>query len=157
MFLQASQVAQLVKHPSATQETPGSFLNQEDSPGEGRGCPLQYSWVSLVAQMVKNPPVIGRPGFNPRVGEIPWRRAWQPAPVFWPGEAPGQRSLAGHSPCGHNELDTTERLTHLFLPVKFVGTTSFLQHCWFVPLGLERTTAPRMLNPLHVVYGPLAL
>ena len=58
MFLQASQVAQLVRHLPATQETLGSFLNREDSPGEGIGCPVQYSWVSLVAQMVKNPPVI---------------------------------------------------------------------------------------------------
>ena len=31
--------------------------------------------------------------FNPRVGKIPWRRAWQPAPVFLTGEFHGQRSL----------------------------------------------------------------
>jgi len=30
-----------------------------------------------------------------------WRRAWQPTPVFWPGESHGQRSLAGDSPWGH--------------------------------------------------------
>ena len=34
---------------------------------------------------------------DPWVGKIPWRRAWQPAPVFLPGESHGQRSLAGHS------------------------------------------------------------
>ena len=39
-----------------------------------------------------------------------WRRKWQPTPVFLPGEAHGQRSLAGYSPCGHEELDMTERL-----------------------------------------------
>ena len=38
----------------------------------------------------------GRPGFDPWVGKIPCRRAWQPTPVFLPGEAPGQRSLAGY-------------------------------------------------------------
>ena len=32
-------------------------------------------------------------GFNPWVGKIPWRKAWQPAPVFLPGEPHGQRSL----------------------------------------------------------------
>ena len=37
-------------------------------------------------------------GFNPWVGKIPWRRAWQPIPVFLPGETHGQRILAGHSP-----------------------------------------------------------
>ena len=44
-----------------------------------------------------------------------WRRAWQPTPVFLPGEFHGQRSLAGYSPRGHKELDTTEwlSLTHV--------------------------------------------
>ena len=42
----------------------------------------------------------------------PWRRAWQPIPVFLPGEFHGQRSLGGYSPWGHKELDTTEELTH---------------------------------------------
>ena len=46
------------------------------SPGEGIGYPLQYSWASLVAQMVKNLLQCGRPEFDPWVGKIPWRRAW---------------------------------------------------------------------------------
>ena len=53
----------------------------------------------------------GRPGFNPWVGKIPWRRAWQPTPVLLPGESHGQRILVGHSPWGHKESDTTERLS----------------------------------------------
>ena len=36
-----------------------------------------------------------RCGFSACVGKIPWRRAWQPTPVFLPGESHGQRSLAG--------------------------------------------------------------
>ena len=54
-----------------------------------------------------------RPGFDPWVGKIPWRRAWQPTPVFLPGESPrrdSQGSLAGCSPWGHKESDTTEQL-----------------------------------------------
>ena len=47
-----------------------------------------------------------RCGFDPLVGKIPWRRVWQPAPVFLPGESHGQRSLEGCSPWGHKELDT---------------------------------------------------
>ena len=50
-------------------------------------------------------------GFNPWVGKFPWRRKWQPTPVFLPGECHGLRSLAGYSPWGHRELDMTERLT----------------------------------------------
>ena len=38
---------------------------------------------------------------------IPWRRKWQPTPVFLPRKSRGQRSLAGHSPWGHKELDRT--------------------------------------------------
>jgi len=50
--------------------------------------------------MVKNSLAMRETWFNPWVGKIPWRRAWQPTPVFLPGEAHGQRSLTGHSPWG---------------------------------------------------------
>ena len=39
-------------------------------------------------------------GFNPWVGKIPWRRKWQPTPVFLPRESHGQRILVGYSPWG---------------------------------------------------------
>ena len=42
-----------------------------------------------------------RHGLNPWVGKISWRRAWQPTPVFLPGESHGPRSLADYSPWGH--------------------------------------------------------
>ena len=60
-----------------------------------------YIRASQVALVVKNPLVDAedmRHGFNPWVGKIPWRRAWQPTPVFSPGESHGQRSPAGYSP-----------------------------------------------------------
>ena len=60
-----------------------------------RGVPL---WTFLVAQVVKN---------LPAMQEIPWRRAWQPTPAFFPGEFHGQRSLAGYSSQGRQELDMT--------------------------------------------------
>ena len=47
-------------------------------------------------------------GFSLWVGKIIQSRKWQSAPVFLPGESYGQRSLAGYSPWGHKELDTTE-------------------------------------------------
>ena len=52
-----------------------------------------------------------RPWFNPWVGKIPWRRKWQPTPVFLPGESHGQRTLAGYSPRGHKVSDMTEWLS----------------------------------------------
>ena len=44
----------------------------------------------------------------PRLGRSPWRRAWQPIPVFLPEKSHGQRSLVGYSPKGHKNSDTTE-------------------------------------------------
>ena len=62
--------------------------------------------------MVRNLPVNAkrskRHRFNPRVGKIPWRKAWQPIPVFLPRESHGQRSLEGYRPWGHQESDTIE-------------------------------------------------
>ena len=43
-----------------------------------------------------------------RVGKIPWRRAWQPIPVFLPGKSHGQGSLAATVHRSRKELDTTE-------------------------------------------------
>ena len=63
--------------------------------GEDPTCPCRRRW---------------RGRFDPRVGKIPWRRAWQPPAGFLPRESHGRRSQVGYSPWGHKELDTTERL-----------------------------------------------
>ena len=66
------------------------------------GFPTQECWkASLMVQRVKKLPECRRHrryGFNSWVRKIPWRRAWQPTPVFLPGESRGQRSLVGYSP-----------------------------------------------------------
>ena len=49
-----------------------------------------------------------RHGFNLWVGKIPWKRKWQPTPVFLPEKFHGQKSLAHYSPWGLKEWDTTE-------------------------------------------------
>ena len=58
-----------------------------------------------------------RHGFDPWVGKIPWRRAWQPTSVYLPGESHGQRSLAGCSPWGLKESDTNEATEHAHMHV----------------------------------------
>ena len=60
-----------------------------------------------MAQWVKNLPAMQSLG-----QKDPWRRAWQTTPVFLPGKSHGQRSLAGSSPQGHKESDTTEATEH---------------------------------------------
>ena len=51
---------------------------------------------SLMAQMVKNLPAMQETQAASLVRKIPWRREWQPTPVFLPREFHGQRSLAGY-------------------------------------------------------------
>ena len=50
--------------------------------------PNTLNWASMAAQTVKNLPPMWRPGCDSWVGKIPWRRAWQPTPVFLRGESP---------------------------------------------------------------------
>ena len=70
-----------------------------------------FKRASLVTQMVKNTPAMQETRFNPWVGKMPWKREWLPTPVFLPGEFHGERILAGYSPWGCKESDTTEQLT----------------------------------------------
>ena len=74
------------------------------SPGEGIGHPLQYSWASLVAQLVKNPSAMEEAQLDSWVGKIPWRRERLPTPVFWSEE------FHGPNPWGCKESDRTEQL-----------------------------------------------
>ena len=70
---------------------PGVIPGSGRSPGEGIGYPLQFSWASLMVQMVKNLSAV----WGTRVGKIPWRRAWQPTLVFWPEESPWTEEPGG--------------------------------------------------------------
>ena len=45
--------------------------------------------------MVKNAPAMQETWAHTWVGKIPWRRAWQPTPVFLPGESPGMEESGG--------------------------------------------------------------
>ena len=61
-----------------------------------------------------------RPGFNPWVGKIPWRRKWQPTPILLPGKSHGWRSLAGYSLWGSQKSDTTKQLHFHFLNSMYI-------------------------------------
>ena len=69
--------------------------------------------VSLVAELVNGQMPMELTQVPSLIRKTPWRRTWQPTPALLPGESHGQRSLAGYSPQGHKESDTTEQLnTH---------------------------------------------
>ena len=83
----------------------GSIPGLGRSPGEGIDYPLQYSWTSLVAQMVKNLPEVRETW----VRSLGWEDllAWQPTPAFMPGEPPwteepGGLQSRGSQRVGHN-------------------------------------------------------
>ena len=110
----ASLTAQLVKNPPAMQETLVRFLGREDPLEKGQATYssvlellLWLSWERICLQCE-------RPGFNPWVEKIPWRRERLPTPVFWPREFHGLCSL-----WGRKESDTTEQLSlHLTFSVQ---------------------------------------
>ena len=106
-ILRASLVTHLVKNPPAMQETLVQFLDQEDPLEKGQaahstilGFPWWHRWQRIHLHW-------GRPGFDPWVRKIPWRRLWQPIPVFLPGESPwtekpGGLQYMGLQRVGHN-------------------------------------------------------
>ena len=81
------------------------------------GLPDFYPYVAVMrasqgALAAKNPLAnagnIKNSGLIPGLRRFPWRRPWQRTPVFLPRESHGQRNLAGYSPWGRKESDTTE-------------------------------------------------
>ena len=73
------------------------------SPGEGIGYPLEYSWASLVAQLVKNLPVMRETWVRSLGWKDPLEKGRLPAPLFWPGEFHGL-----YTPWGRKESEMIE-------------------------------------------------
>ena len=91
------------------------------SPGDENGHPLQYSWVSLVAQMLKNLPTMQETWVRSLGWEDPWEKTRQPTPVLLPGESPwtdepGRLQSMGSQRVGHER--ETEHSTANYTPCK---------------------------------------
>ena len=69
------------------------------------------------------------PDSYPWVRKIPWRRKWQPTPVFLPGEFPGQRRLAGYIQWDHKKLDATNCI-HTHTHTHTHTHRKFKTHIW---------------------------
>ena len=78
------------------------------SPGGGISYPLQYSWASLVIQVVKKPPAMWETGSLPVLERCPGGGNSNTLQYSCLENPHGQRSLEGYSPWGHRESDTTE-------------------------------------------------
>ena len=105
---------------------PGSIPGLGRSPREKIVYPLQYSWASLVAQLVKNPPAMQETWAQSLGWGDPWRRERLPTPVFLPGEFHGL-----YSPWGCKELDKTEQLSLSFVVIRLPLTSGVFPH-WSV-------------------------
>ena len=68
-------------------------------------------WIDTIPWWLRIHLQCWRPGFNPWVGMIPWRREWLPTPVFLPGEFHGQRSLVGYSQSMGSQTVRHDRVT----------------------------------------------
>jgi len=78
-----------------------------------------FSWFhperdSQVVQCKKSNCQCKRYSFDSWVGKTPWRRKWQPTPVFLPGKSPGQRNLVGYGPWSQKRIghDLATKYTH---------------------------------------------
>ena len=99
-------------------------------------------WVRICLQYRRH----RRCGFDPRVGNIPWKRKWQPTPIVLPGKFHGQGSLVGCCPWGHKELNTTRHKhrwtgSPLGLPLFFILSSPSL----LLTLSLLWQTVSRMI------------
>ena len=90
---------------------PGSIPRSGRSPGEGIGYPLQYSWASLVAQMVKNLPAMQETWVRSLGWEDLLEEDMTTPPVFLPGESSWTEEPGKLQSKGHKKSDTTERLS----------------------------------------------
>ena len=87
----------------------------------------KLQFLSMVGQLVKNPPAMQETPVDSWVGKTPWRREQLSTPVFLPGKSHGQRSLADPSPWDRRESNTTEGLPPSFSDVDDTGSGSLLE------------------------------
>ena len=85
-----------------------------------------YCWGFRGGSVIKSLPA--NAGGVALIPEVPWRREWQPPPVFLPGKSHGQRSLVGCSLGNHKELDTTEHWMDVVIIKEMQIKTTMRQH-----------------------------
>ena len=83
---------------------------------------LSHSWALPGYSDGKESACNARPGFDPWVRKIPWRRQGLPTPLFLPREFLGQRSLVGYTSRGSKGSDTTEQLSPSPSPHPYMTT-----------------------------------
>jgi len=88
---------------------------------------------------------------DPRVRQIPWRRKWQPVPVFLPGKSLGQRSLEGCSLWGHKESDIAE---HTCMHTQSLGRGQGLRANYMTPHVFPQAFDSKLHTKRIMINGP---
>ena len=100
------------------------------------GLPWWLRWLRIHLKL-------RRPTFDPWVGKIPWRRAWQPTPVFWPGESPWTEKPGGLQSMGlqragqdwvtqHSTAQGFSSSCFLFREVPLAIVVKLVWWCWIL-------------------------
>ena len=84
--------------------------------------------------------------FNLWAGKIPWRRAWQPTPIFLHGDPHGQRNLVGYSPLGRKESDMTKHAHTQSMSYKWVISRALDPETCYSHTGRKRNFSLREEN-----------
>ena len=96
------------KESACNEGKPGSIPGSGRSSGERAGYPFQYSWASLVAQLVKNLPAMLEMWVQSLDREDPLKKGTATHSNILASKVPCTEELTGYSPWGCKELDTTE-------------------------------------------------
>ena len=120
-------------------------------------CSVSFPGGSVGKESACNAGDAGRRWFDPWVGKIPWRRAWQPTPAFLPGESHGQRSLELQS-IGSQKIRLDWVTEHAYMPVLygepsrpvFSSQWSVRQVCCSPHLQMEKLSPQRSKHVAHL-------
>ena len=111
------------KESTCTKADPGLISGLGRSTGEGIGYPLQYSWASIVAQLVKNLPAMQETPVWFLVWEDHWRREKLLSPVFWLEEFHGLYSMG------------SRRVKHSWVTFTFTSKNKPHSYIWIICFG----------------------
>ena len=78
-------------------------------------------------------------GFDSWIGKIPWRRKWQPTPVFLPGESHGQRKLAGYSPWGRKSRTRLSEFHYTICHSDYLIAVFFLMNIEVIDINFKNS------------------
>ena len=116
------------KESACNARDPGLIPRLGSSPGEEIGYPLQYSWASLVAQMIKNPPAMWETWVRSLDWKNPLEEGMGTTPVFLPGESSWTEEPGGLQSLGSQRVRHDRATKHTPIGLFFMSESLFLYY-----------------------------